>query len=221
MTIAIDVGDYKGIFLGLAYNSPPPPRTVRMIDLPMFPVSTPELPELPRPAMVVGSMPCERIASAVSAQYDVVYVAVLSDRREVAGAEYWVDDFLVRPEHDQEILEAGERALERKRNHHAPRPIVSNTTFAWYGQSVELSSVQARILQRLVQANGAVVPEQELAYLLWGQYMDDPGRAIEAHVYRLRKRLSELDGVRIDTIRQRGFRLTLTTPCFSMERRHL
>lgn len=57
-----------------------------------------------------------------------------------------------------------------------------------------------------------MVGERELAYHLWGQYIDDPGRAIEAHVYRIRKRLNALAGVRLETIRQRGFQLLLSEP---------
>jgi hypothetical protein len=200
------------VFLGLAYNSPPPPSAVRLFDLPMLPVSTPQLPDLPRPAMVVGSKPCERIASAVSAQDDVVYVAVIYDPAEVVGSEHWVDDFIVRPSDYHDICQIGERALVRKRRCHAPKAIVSDIAFAWLGQSVELSPLQAKIVQLLVEANGTVVTEREMAYLLWGHYIDDPGRAIEAHIYRLRKRLNEMHGVHLQTIRQRGFQLLLSEP---------
>jgi DNA-binding response OmpR family regulator len=57
-----------------------------------------------------------------------------------------------------------------------------------------------------------VVSERELAFDLWGLFINDPGRAIEAHIYRIRKLLNALEGVKLETIRQRGYRLTLTVP---------
>jgi DNA-binding response OmpR family regulator len=40
--------------------------------------------------------------------------------------------------------------------------------------------------------------------------MSDTGRAVDTHIHRLRKKLSQLSGVGIATIRSRGFRLEMS-----------
>jgi DNA-binding response OmpR family regulator len=158
-------------------------------------------------------MPCERMASAVSALPDVAYVLISNDAEAGSADEYdeWVDAIVRSPAHHHEICEAGERALLRKAGRPAPRAIAGAHTFAWMGYTAELSSLESRLMRRLVHARGAVVSKEALAYDLWGTYMCDPGRAIDAHVYRIRKGIEGIPGVELVTVRKRGFRLLLSS----------
>ncbi len=196
------------VVIGYARNSPPPPAALEMFDGPLIGAATPDIPGLPRPVIIVGGIPCERIASACLSQFDVAYVAVVQGDQKPDDLEDWVDAVISDPRDSHDIREAGLYALKRKRGCHA-QPVVGQTTFAWRGASVDLPVLEARLVRRLAYARGAVVSKQDLAYDLWGAIDCDPGRAVDAHIYRIRKRLATIAGVEIETERQRGFRLTL------------
>jgi DNA-binding response OmpR family regulator len=180
-----------------------------MFSGPLISTATPDIPQLPRPAIVVGGIPCERFASACLSQNDVAYVAVVEADNHPEFIEDWVDAVITAPRDSQDIRDAGEMALRRKQRCSSARPVVGTTTFAWRGATVELPPLEARLVRRLVNARGAVVSKQDLAYDLWGAIDCDPGRAVDAHIYRIRKRLATIPGVEIATERQRGFRLLL------------
>lgn len=194
-------------------NSPPPAHVLPLIPRPAPRLTSVELPQLPRPGVVFGSMPCERFASTVAALTDVAYI-LLADEVPAPDSDLdqWVDDIVIDPSSPEELAAAGVRALQRKQRSHKPRPVISDTTFAWCGQLAEISRLEARILRRLVRAQGAVVGKQDLAAELWGNYFCDPGRAVDTHIYRIRRRLQGIRGVAVETARQRGFRLVLELP---------
>lgn len=201
--------ELNGLVIGFARNSPPPPAALEMFAGPLIPAATPDIPLLPRPAIVIGGIPSERFASACLSQSDIAYVAVLAESGRPDDLEEWVDAVIVDPRDSNDIREAGEVALQQKFHCTHARPVVGQTTFAWRGATVNLPPLEARLVRRLVYARGAVVSKQDLAYDLWGAIDCDPGRAVDAHIYRMRKRLSAIPGVEIATERQRGFRLKL------------
>ncbi|MDZ7728053.1 MAG: helix-turn-helix domain-containing protein [Dehalococcoidia bacterium] len=200
---------HAGIAIGVPRNSPPPEDVRRLFQVRLHEITTPELDALPRPALVVGSMPCERLASAVAAADDLAYVLVGGAGGDAPQHEGWVDGVVPEPRHHHDICDLGTHILERKQVQHVPHPIVSDTAFAWRGQVAELSELEARLVRRMVLARGAVVEKQALAYELWGNYFCDPGRAVDTHIYRIRKRLANISGVTIVTQRQRGFRMII------------
>lgn len=171
---------------------------------------TAEMPSLPRPLIVVGSVPCVRFASTVAAEPDVAYVVVGGNPSGLREYEDRFDALLPLTAAPEDIRKAGLLALSRKRKQHRPRAIVGDESFGWRGQHAFLSSLEARIMRRLVAAQGAVVDKQALAYEIWGNYFCDPGRAVDTHIYRIRKRIAPIKGVELRTERQRGFRLILT-----------
>jgi len=69
---------------------------------------------------------------------------------------------------------------------------------------------EASLLACLLNAGQRVVSRDELTRALWGVTMSDTGRAVDTHIHRLRKKLSQLSGVGIATIRSRGFRLEMS-----------
>lgn len=182
----------------------PPERVMELLRSPVILAGgLADLPALPRPAIIVGGNPCIRFASAVGAEQEVVYVLVSGSdgSGELADAVLGIDAGL------DAIVAAGARALREKRRDGRPRPIVGREGFAWRGQQVELSELEVRIVRRLVAAQGAVVDKQALAYEIWGNYFCDPGRAVDTHIYRIRKRIQPMAGVELVTERQHGFRL--------------
>jgi hypothetical protein len=200
---------HSGISVGICRNSPPPQR-VRNLFLARIPdFTSPELQKLARPAIIVGSLPCELFASTVAAQHDVVYVMVTESlEEEPAGANEWVDGLLVTPGDAESIIAFGELILARKASSFRPRPIVSDCGIAWRGQLVSLSPLECRLMRRLATEAGSVVTRDILARDLWDNVYA-AGRSVDAHIYRMRRRLAALKGVRIETVHKRGFRLIL------------
>lgn len=200
---------HNGVAIAVARSSPPPEEVVQLFRTRLYPANTPDLEAIPRPTIVFGAMPCERFASAVAADPSLAYVLVGADNAELGGREEWVDAVVADPEHHHEIVTLGTEALLRKKAQHEPHAIVSDSMFAWRGETADISELEAKIIRRLANARGAVVDKQALAYEIWGNYFCDPGRAVDTHVYRIRKRISHIEGVEIVTERQRGFRLLL------------
>lgn len=79
------------------------------------------------------------------------------------------------------------------------------------GSSVPLSALEQRIVERLIERPGAAVSRADLERVIAGSDRGAPveGRALDAHIYRLRRKLRDVTGVRIETLRQRGFALSL------------
>jgi hypothetical protein len=200
---------HNGVAIAVARSSPPPEEVVRLFRVRLYPANTPDLESIPRPTIVFGAMPCERFASAVAADPNLAYVLVGDDQSGLGGREEWVDAVVPEPEHHHEIVAVGTEALLRKSEQHVPHCIVSDSMFAWRGHTADISELEAKIIRRLANARGAVVDKQALAYEIWGNYFCDPGRAVDTHVYRIRKRISHIEGVELVTERQRGFRLLL------------
>lgn len=80
-------------------------------------------------------------------------------------------------------------------------------------QQVRLTDVQARLLQRLLAAPGRLVPRAELvAAMRHGPQLQ--ARSIDVYMHRLRQRLREqaVDGLVIEVVRSRGYRLLAGMP---------
>jgi DNA-binding response OmpR family regulator len=103
-----------------------------------------------------------------------------------------------------ELRLRGARALARKRSKTGPFQLCNEGVRAG-GKQIALSATEVRILAELVRARGAAVSRDELARAIDGDRF--AGRALDAHVYRLRRKLRDVPGAHLETVRQRGFRL--------------
>ena len=72
--------------------------------------------------------------------------------------------------------------------------------------SVVLSPAEARILATLLRAQCRVVPRDQLALAAASQ----AGHGLDSHMYRLRQKLTQVRGLRLETVPKRGFRLVMT-----------
>ncbi|MGD9935223.1 MAG: helix-turn-helix domain-containing protein [Dehalococcoidia bacterium] len=192
--------------IGLCRNSPFPGPLLHLACGSVPILTTPDLDSLPRPAVLFGSQPCERFASAVSAAPDLAYVLVTTGSEDLSAND-WVDAVVVEPTGIDQIVRAGRAGLAAKQSCHRPRPIVGDRALGWQGVTLPISGLEATVLRILVAARGHVVERGRIARAIWGPYATDPGRAVDAHVYRLRRRMVALDGIEIETVRKRGFRL--------------
>ncbi len=172
-------------------------------------LAVPPVSRIARPAVFVVRASCSDVLHLAAADSGIAAIAIV-DSRDAESVDARIDD-VVTPRADlEEFAMRGRRALARKRAlAEGPRmPQVTVEGVLWRDVAVRLSSTEARIAARLLRDPGIVVPDAELRAL------DDEGapmtrRALDTHIYRLRRKLQPITCITIRSVRQRGFRADL------------
>jgi DNA-binding response OmpR family regulator len=147
----------------------------------------------------------------------VIVLTALDDIPDrVAGLDAGADDYLIKPFAFDELL-ARMRVLLRRDGHAAPMPQVKVGRLVYdfsarepsvNGRSLALPRRELAILDVLIRRAGRVVMREHLESQVYGFDDDIRSNALEAHVSRLRKRLTDLNaGVVVDGIRGVGYML--------------
>ncbi|WP_018953598.1 response regulator transcription factor [Thioalkalivibrio sulfidiphilus] len=139
-------------------------------------------------------------------------------QEKVQGLEAGADDYLAKPFHMEELV-ARIRALARRAAGSADGrlalgPLVLDTAaqaVSRNGEPVSLTTFEYRVLEYLARHAGQVVSKQTLTDYLYAHDDDRDSNVLEVLIGRLRKKLDP-DGslTPIETLRGRGYRLTLT-----------
>ena len=144
-------------------------------------------------------------------------VIILTARADVAdriaGLDAGADDYLIKP-FDMAELEARIRALLRRRGKRIEHSLtfgpltfeLNARTARLHGKTMELPRRELAVLEVLIRAEGRIVPKSALLEGVYGTGSDVDESAVEAHVSRLRKRLSDW-GVEIKAQRGLGYHL--------------
>lgn len=146
--------------------------------------------------------------------YDVpvlMHNAQASMQERVAGLEAGADDYVLKP-CDPEELVARLRALVRRSQgrsvpaiHHGNLCLKPSTGEVWLGSDpVTLSRRELALLEKLLNARGAVLSEDQLKDGLYGINADVASNALNVHIYHLRRKLYRNVVV---TVRGVGYRL--------------
>ena len=149
-------------------------------------------------------------------------ILVLTARSEwqdkVAGLEAGADVYLTKPFHVEELM-ARINALMRRAGGHA-RPIVhlgpvtvdlSGQRVYLEGEEVELTTYEYKVLNYLVMHPGEIVTKTDLSEHIYEEDADRDSNVIEVFIGRLRRKLDPDGSLNpIETLRGRGYRLTLT-----------
>lgn len=77
------------------------------------------------------------------------------------------------------------------------------------GQSIELRRMEFLLLEKLLSYPGRIFTRAQLMDELWGYDSESDPRTVDTHVKRLRKKLSEVDDIRIQTVRGLGYRAAM------------
>ena len=132
-------------------------------------------------------------------------------REKVAGLRAGADDYLSKPFEFEELLARLEAVIRRSSGHSRPilacGPIKLDTTSARVtldGNLVNLTALEYRTLEYLMQHKGKVVSKSELTEHIYDQDFDRDSNVIEVLINRLRSKLSP--GV-IGTRRGLGYQL--------------
>ena len=137
------------------------------------------------------------------------------DLDEVEGFETGADDYVTKP-FSFPILVARLRALVRRGPAARDVQLVqgdlrldSRTAEAWRGEiSLDLTAREFRLLESLLQADGAAVSKQQLLDRVWGTDFPGGPNIVEVYVRYLRQKVDDpFDRRSIVTVRNIGYRL--------------
>ena len=149
--------------------------------------------------------------------------ALASDIDRIIGLEIGADDYVAKPCNPRELLARIRSILRRRGGRDLTPPAAAVLEFAGWqlderawvvrdpgGQRTELSSSEIRLLAALVNARGAVLTRDQLIDAIHGVDGLSFDRAIDIHVSRLRRKLTERGGGElIRTVRGAGYGLAV------------
>ena len=140
----------------------------------------------------------------------------------VRGLDAGADDYVVKPV-SNEVLRARVRNLVRRGERSGrvgEQVTVGNLTLnrltrrvTAAGNAVDVTSMELKLLEHLMLKAGEVVTRGELHDKVWDMHFDPSSNVIDAHVARLRKKLSQAGAsAEIGTRRGVGFVLNASSP---------
>jgi two-component system, OmpR family, response regulator CpxR len=140
-----------------------------------------------------------------------------SDR--VAGLDSGADDYLPKPFEPEELLARIRAVLRRAGRSEAASQDVEaggvrlnpHTREAWYfGEAIEITSLEFDVLELLVRAAGRTVSRDELTAAIYQRRSTPYERSLDVHISHLRKKLEREDRTPIRTIRGVGYQFAPT-----------
>ena len=118
-------------------------------------------------------------------------------REKVSGLRAGADDYLAKPFEFEEMLARVEALIRRASGHASPvrkcgpvelEPVSARVTL--HGVPVNLTALEYRALQYLMQKNGRIVSKSELSEHIYGQDLERDSNVIEVLINRLRGKLT-------------------------------
>jgi len=117
-------------------------------------------------------------------------------REKVTGLRAGADDYLAKPFEFEEMLARVEALIRRASGHASPvlkcgpvelEPVSARVTL--HGVGVNMTALEYRALQYLMQKEGGVVSKTELSEHIYGQDLERDSNVIEVLINRLRGKL--------------------------------
>lgn len=137
-------------------------------------------------------------------------------RDRVEGLESGFTDYVVKP-FDLNELVARVHAHLRQAGHNEDRQKIIRTEnfeirpdayeFFLNDKTVELTKIEFRIMQKLMEQNTVMVPLDDLIEFAWGEQTDLINPPIRIHIANLRKKINDEDFSVIKTIPGTGYKL--------------
>ena len=146
-------------------------------------------------------------------------VLILSARDDVAdkvaGLELGADDYLSKPFRSDELL-ARIRAVMRRASASPASDSAGGSDWQldlrrheirWRGQVLDATAIEFRLLRRMIEHLGEVVPHADLLAAGWPGVPDPDLLWLKPHLARLREKLDRLGAAKPSALRAVGYRL--------------
>lgn len=162
-------------------------------------------------------------------QNNDVPIIMLSARNEmydrIIGLELGADDYVTKPYEPRELLARVRTVLRRRARYDGAtspaddgllcfgdlmlNPVEGTARRASDSRNLNLTSTEFALLKALADADGKVVSRDEIVNLVYGNAVQITDRAIDTHMVRLRRKLSDIttDRELIVTVHGKGYRL--------------
>ena len=179
-----------------------------------------ELPALIILDLMLPKMPglevCKVLKTDVATRHIpiIMLTAKAEEIDRIVGLEVGADDYVTKPFSPREIV-LRIKAIMRRGPGEAPPAVMTFGTIALdparhqvtvAGKAVRLTSVEFKLLSRLMQRRGRVQARDRLLNEVWGYESIIHTRTVDTHVRRLRKKLGKAADA-IETVRGFGYRL--------------
>jgi two-component system phosphate regulon response regulator PhoB len=179
-----------------------------------------ELPALIILDLMLPKMPGLEVCKILKTDPATQHIAILmltakaEEIDRIVGLEFGADDYVTKPFSPREIIlrikaimrrgqgETGETRLTRG----AITLDSSRHAVAVNGKPVRLTSVEFKLLSRLMERSGRVQARDRLLNEVWGYESIIDTRTVDTHIRRLRKKLGKAADT-IETVRGFGYRM--------------
>jgi DNA-binding response OmpR family regulator len=122
--------------------------------------------------------------------------------QRVRGLRLGADDWLNKPAHPEELVARVEAAIRRRARAAAPAPaeltvgevVIRPDQFQAFasGKSLDLTRREFELLHLLADADGRVLPREEIYQRVWGWAMAHGDRSVDVFVRKLRQKLEKV-----------------------------
>lgn len=129
----------------------------------------------------------------------VIFLTARADEVDrVVGLEIGADDYVTKPFSPRELVARVKAVLRRTENGLRPGGVVGSGIFEvdepkcrihYYGEPLELSRYEYRLLVTLLQRPGYVLSRDQLMELVWDEPDASMDRTVDAHIKKLRAKL--------------------------------
>lgn len=151
---------------------------------------------------------------AVNTHIPILFLSALANRDDrLEGLRLGADDYLTKPFSIEELILKIRVFLKRARASQPPAPRATpafgldkaNLVLLVEGQPQPLTHREADVLAYFLDRPNTLVRRDELLRAVWGDDDYFMGRSLDVFISRLRKRLADVPGVRIDNVHGVGF----------------
>jgi len=162
---------------------------------------------------------CKKIKTNIITQKIPIIMLTARTQTEdsVTGLETGADDYIVKPFTPQELL-ARIKGMFRRMGYYVSEPeeiiskggvtmeITSRRIMVNIPTEIDLAPKEFELLYLLMRNSNKALRREYLLKTLWGYEDTSDSRTLDVHIQRLRKKLGEQAGKRIETVESYGYR---------------